>query len=152
MVAAELDQGSAQHASEPLLELRNASVNYGGIQALRDVDLVVYPGEVVTLIGANGAGKSTTLRAISRLVPLRAGDLVYAGKSLLRERPDAVVKLGIAHAPEGRRILTRLTVEDNLELGAYTRRNRAEPLRSTWNASLRSSRASPSGASRWRVR
>jgi branched-chain amino acid transport system ATP-binding protein len=126
MVAAELDQGSAQHAGEPLLELRNASVNYGGIQALRDVDLVVYPGEVVTLIGANGAGKSTTLRAISRLVPLRAGDLVYAGKSLLRERPDAVVKLGIAQAPEGRRILTRLTVEDNLELGAYTRRNRAE--------------------------
>ena len=126
MVAAELNQGSAQHAGEPLLELRNASVNYGGIQALRDVDLVVYPGEVVTLIGANGAGKSTTLRAISRLVPLRAGDLVYAGKSLLRERPDAVVKLGIAQAPEGRRILTRLTVEDNLELGAYTRRNRAE--------------------------
>ena len=118
-------QESAPRTAEPLLELKHASVNYGGIQALADVDLVVYPGEVVTLIGANGAGKSTTLRAISRLVALRGGDLVYAGKSLLRERPDAVVKLGIAHAPEGRRILTRLTVADNLELGAYTRRDRS---------------------------
>jgi branched-chain amino acid transport system ATP-binding protein len=109
-----------------LLELKNACVNYGGIQALTDVDLVVYPGEVVTLIGANGAGKSSTLRAISRLVPLRAGELIYAGKSLVRQRPDEVVRLGIAHAPEGRRILTQLTVDDNLALGAYTRHNRSE--------------------------
>ena len=121
--AADTQQG-APRSDAPLLELKNASVNYGGIQALADVDLVVYPGEVVTLIGANGAGKSTTLRAISRLVALHSGDLLYGGKSLLRERPDAVVKLGIAHAPEGRRILTGLTVEDNLELGAYTRRDR----------------------------
>src|SRR5829696_6609929 len=125
MAAERKEDAAVQHTGEPLLELKRVSVNYGGIQALRDVDLVVYPGEVVTLLGANGAGKSTTLRAISRLVALRAGDLVYAGKSLLRERPDTVVKLGIAHAPEGRRILTRLTVEDNLELGAYTRRDRA---------------------------
>ncbi len=72
---AEQTPASAPRTGEPLLELKNASVNYGGIQALCDVDLVVYPGEVVTLIGANGAGKSTTLRAISRLVALRGGDL-----------------------------------------------------------------------------
>ena len=114
MVAAASNPNAVPQDGPPLLELKNASVNYGGIQALRDVDLAVYPGEVVTLIGANGAGKSTTLRAISRLVALRSGDLVYAGKSLLRTRPDAVVKLGIAHTPEGRRILPRLALEDNL--------------------------------------
>jgi branched-chain amino acid transport system ATP-binding protein len=110
----------------PLLELKQVSVNYGGIQALREIDLVVYPGEVVTLLGANGAGKSTTLRAISRLIPVRAGELAYDGQSLLRARPDDVVRMGIAQAPEGRRILTQLTVEDNLELGAYTRHGRAQ--------------------------
>lgn len=119
-------QTRARPAATPLLELANISVNYGGIQALRDVDLAIYPGEVVTLLGANGAGKSTTLRAISRLIALRAGELTYDGRSLARTRPDEVVRLGIAQVPEGRRILTRLTVEDNLELGAYTRHGRAQ--------------------------
>ena len=98
--AAAQPQEGAPRTGEPLLELKNASVNYGGIQALRDVDLVVCPGEVVTLIGANGAGKSTTLRAISRLVALHSGDLVYAGKSLLRERPEAL-GLAVAGMPVG---------------------------------------------------
>ena len=92
----------------PLLELRNLSVNYGGIQALRGVNLAIYPGEVVTLLGANGAGKSTTLRALSRLIPAREGQILYAGQDITRQRPDEVVRLGIAHAPEGRRVLTRL--------------------------------------------
>ncbi|CAN5875024.1 ABC transporter ATP-binding protein [soil metagenome] len=109
-----------------LLEIKNLSVNYGGIQALRELNLVIYPGEVVTLIGSNGAGKSTTLRTISRLVAARSGQLIYAGQDITRARPDQVVRLGIAQAPEGRRVLTRLTVQDNLELGAFTRSDHSE--------------------------
>lgn len=109
----------------PLLEIIGLSVNYGGIQALQAIDLAVGAGEVVTLIGANGAGKTTTLRAISRIVTARTGRIVYHGQNITRRRAHEVVKLGIAHSPEGRRILSRLTVLDNLELGAYTRRDRS---------------------------
>ncbi|WP_013320786.1 ABC transporter ATP-binding protein [Gloeothece verrucosa] len=105
----------------PLLEIKNLYVNYGAIQALEDIDIVVYEGEIVTLIGANGAGKSTTLRAISRLIPPRRGQIVYQGINITRSRPDQVVRLGIAQSPEGRRVLARQTVLDNLKLGAYTR-------------------------------
>lgn len=108
----------------PLLEIKNLSVNYGAIQALRDINLVVYPGEIITLIGANGAGKSTTLRVISRLLNPRRGQLFYQGQEITQARPDQVVKLGIAQSPEGRRVLTRQTVLDNLLLGAYTRSDR----------------------------
>ena len=110
----------------PLLEIENLTVNYGGIQALQDVGLVVYAGEVVTLIGANGAGKSTTLRAISRLIGARAGQIRYAGNDIARLRADQVVRLGVAQSPEGRRMLARQSVLDNLILGAYTRRDRKE--------------------------
>src|SRR5258706_13042221 len=110
----------------PLLEIENLNVNYGGIQALQDINLVIYPGEVVTLVGANGAGKTTTLRAISRLIPLCSGPITYKGREIPQSRPDQVVKLGIAQSPEGRRMLTRLSVLDNLMLGAYTRSDRAE--------------------------
>lgn len=109
----------------PLLELKNLTVHYGAIQALKEVNIAVHPGEVVTLIGANGAGKSTTLRAISRIAPARAGDILYQGQSLLKQRPDRVVQMGIAHVPEGRRVLARMTVEDNLILGAYIRGDKA---------------------------
>lgn len=108
----------------PLLQLSGLSVNYGGIQALQAIDLEIQAGEVVTLIGANGAGKSTTLRAISRVVPLRSGEILYNGRSITRCPAHTVVGLGIAHSPEGRRILARQTVLDNLELGAYTRNDR----------------------------
>lgn len=108
----------------PLLEVQQLSVNYGGIQALQAIDLIIYPGEVVTLIGANGAGKSTTLRAISRLVNARAGQILYNGQPITRSRAHQVVQMGIAHSPEGRRVLARQTVLDNLELGAYARRDR----------------------------
>jgi branched-chain amino acid transport system ATP-binding protein len=107
--------------ASPLLEINGLSVNYGGIQALQEINLVIHPGEVVTLIGANGAGKSTTLRAISRIVAPRLGWIGYNGKDITRCRPHEVVKMGIAHSPEGRRVLARQTVLDNLELGAYTR-------------------------------
>lgn len=111
--------------SSQLLEVKGLSVNYGGIQALKNVDLFVNTGEVVTLIGANGAGKSTTLRAISRLINLRGGQIYYTGRDITRCPAYKVVRFGIAHCPEGRRVLARQTVFDNLVLGAYIRSNQA---------------------------
>lgn len=111
--------------SARLLEVRGLSVNYGGIQALKNVELLINTGEVVTLIGANGAGKSTTLKAISRLVNLRSGQILYNGRDITRCPAYKVVRFGIAHSPEGRRVLSRQTVLGNLELGAYTRSNQA---------------------------
>ena len=108
-----------------LLELREVTVYYGAIQALKQVSITVYEGEIVTLIGANGAGKSTILRTISRLINPRSGEMTYQGKNLLKMRPNEVVSAGIAHVPEGRRILARLTVADNLRLGAYVRNDGA---------------------------
>ncbi len=107
-----------------MLEINNLSVNYGGIQALQDINLSINAGEIVTLIGANGAGKTTTLRAISRLVSPRSGQIIYQGKNITNLRPDQVVQVGIAHSPEGRRVLARQTVLDNLELGAFLRSDR----------------------------
>lgn len=110
--------------TKPLLEVENLYVNYGAIKALIDTNLVVNEGEIVTLIGANGAGKSTTLRAISRLINPSKGQILYNGRDITRCRPDEVVSLGIAQSPEGRRVLARQTVLTNLELGAYTRSDR----------------------------
>lgn len=110
--------------SIPLLEADRLDVRYGAIVALCDVSLAVCAGEIVTLIGANGAGKSTALRAISRLIDPTRGKIRYRGRDITRYRPDRVVKLGIAHSPEGRRVLTRQTVLDNLLLGAYCRSDR----------------------------
>jgi branched-chain amino acid transport system ATP-binding protein len=110
----------------PALEINNLTVYYGAINALESINIIVHTGEVVTLIGANGAGKSTTLRAISRIVKPRGGDIVYNGRSILNLRADEVVSAGIAHVPEGRRVLARLSVQDNLLLGAYTRNDNAE--------------------------
>jgi branched-chain amino acid transport system ATP-binding protein len=107
-----------------MLEINNLSVNYGGIQALQDVSLTVNEGEVVTLIGANGAGKTTTLRSISRLVSPRSGEIIYNGKNITSLRADQILQIGIAHSPEGRRVLARQTVLTNLELGAFVRSDR----------------------------
>lgn len=104
-----------------LLEIKNLSVNYGGIQALKNIEIVVNSGEVVTLIGANGAGKSTTLRTISRLIKCRSGQIYYDQRNITRYPAYKVVQSGIAHCPEGRRVLARQTVLDNLKLGAYIR-------------------------------
>jgi branched-chain amino acid transport system ATP-binding protein len=108
-----------------LLELKNLSINYGAIQAVINIDLEVNSGEVVTLIGANGAGKSTTLRAVSRLLKVREGSIHFEGKEVTRQTPDAIVRMGIAQCPEGRQVLARQSVLDNLELGAYVRKDSA---------------------------
>jgi branched-chain amino acid transport system ATP-binding protein len=110
--------------SATLLEIQKLSVRYGAVKALQDATLTVNEGEVIALIGANGAGKSSLLRAISRIVNMAGGDIHYLGKSLKGIKADQVVKSGIAHVPEGRRVLARMTVEDNLMLGAYTRNDR----------------------------
>ena len=111
--------------SVPLLELRHLVVRYGSITALHDINLTVQAGELVTLLGANGAGKSTTLRAISKLIPASEGEILWHGGSILRLRTERTVKLGISHCPEGRRVLSRQSVADNLALGAWLRRDRA---------------------------
>jgi len=109
-----------------ILEIKDLYVNYGGIEALQNINLYVNNGEVVTLIGANGAGKTTTLRAISKIVNPRQGKIMYSGRNITRRQAHEVVQLGIAHCPEGRRVLARQTVLDNLLLGAYIRSNQTE--------------------------
>lgn len=121
-----LPQMKAEKSKYVLLDVKGLFVNYGGIQALQDINLTVNMGEVVTLVGANGAGKSTTLKAISRMVNSRAGEIVYDGRDITRRQTHEVVKLGIAHSPEGRRVLARQTILVNLELGAYVRSDSAE--------------------------
>jgi len=107
----------------PLLELRRVEARYGGLQALHGINLSVGEGEVVAVLGANGAGKTTTLRAISGTVRT-SGELLFSGSRLPR-RPEAVARAGVAHVPEGRGTFMELTVEENLRLGAYIRRDRA---------------------------
>jgi len=111
--------------SAPLLELRCLTVRYGALTALRGLDLQVKEGELVALLGANGAGKSTTLRAISRLVGAADGQVLWRGADLAGVSTHRTVRLGIGHCPEGRRVLARQTVAPNLELGAWLRRDRA---------------------------
>jgi branched-chain amino acid transport system ATP-binding protein len=105
----------------PLIALENLTIRYGGIEAVHGISLAVEPGEVVTLLGANGAGKSTTLRAISGLVRPAAGDIRFDGRSIVGFGPEAIVKLGIAHVPEGRRVFPGLTARENIRLGASNR-------------------------------
>ena len=107
----------------PLLELNDVEARYGPIVALHGISLTVEPGEVVALLGANGAGKTTTLRSVSGTVQKR-GKVLYAGKDVTRASADRLAKLGVAHVPEGRGILTELTVWENLRMGAYVRRDR----------------------------
>ena len=109
-----------------MLSIRNLEVAYGATQALWDVSLDVGDGEIVALIGANGAGKSTLLSAISMLVPPRGGSIEFDGHELTRLTPDRVVALGLAQAPQGRRLFPGMTVLQNLKLGAYLRSNAAE--------------------------
>ncbi len=105
-----------------LLEIRDLVVRYGEIEALRGISLSVEQGQVVTLLGANGAGKSTTLRAISSLEKPAAGDILFDGKPIAGQGPEAIVRLGVSHVPEGRRVFPGLSVKENIMLGASNRR------------------------------
>jgi len=109
-----------------LLEVEDLHVSYGAIRALHGISFHVDEGEIVTLIGANGAGKSTTLRTISGLLYPDKGKITYDGVDLVGTEADAIVRMGVIHVPEGRRIFAPLTVRENLEMGAYTRRDKQE--------------------------
>jgi branched-chain amino acid transport system ATP-binding protein len=117
--------GAPISAAIPLLQVEDLTVRFGGITALRGVGFEVRRGELVALLGANGAGKSTTLRAISRLVKASGGRILWQGADLATLSTERTVKLGIGHCPEGRRVLARQSVAANLELGAWLRRDRA---------------------------
>ena len=104
-----------------MLEVSNLFVSYGAIKAIKGISFRVEEGEIVTLIGANGAGKSTTLRTISGIVKAQSGSVTFLGKDILTTRADKIVEMGIAHVPEGRRIFANLTVEENLQLAAWLR-------------------------------
>jgi branched-chain amino acid transport system ATP-binding protein len=109
-----------------LLEIKGIDASYGRVQALRGVTIEVDAGEIVALIGSNGAGKTTTLRTISGLMHPAKGTITFNGKDITHTEPQKIVDLGICHSPEGRRLFTRMSVLDNLRMGAYTRSNTAE--------------------------
>jgi branched-chain amino acid transport system ATP-binding protein len=111
---------------EAVLQLNDLYVNYGNIAAVKGLSLTVYEGEIVTLIGSNGAGKSTTLRTISGLLKPRSGEVIFKGKRINGIAGHDVVKLGICQSPEGRKIFQRMTVSENLDLGAFTRDDTAQ--------------------------
>jgi branched-chain amino acid transport system ATP-binding protein len=110
--------------SAPILSIRDLEVGYGTIPALHGIDLDVQKGEIVTLIGANGAGKTTTLRTISGLLKPRRGEVTFNGESINGVKPHIITARGISHVPEGRGIFSNLTVQDNLELGGYLRKDK----------------------------
>lgn len=109
-----------------MLKVNNLSVNYGGIKAVKGISFKVEKGEIVSLIGANGAGKSTTLRAISGLVKVNSGEVLFQDENITNMNPSDIVARGIIHCPEGRRIFPNLTVLDNLKIGAYLRTDNIE--------------------------
>jgi branched-chain amino acid transport system ATP-binding protein len=109
-----------------MLELQNVETFYGNIQALKSISMAIAEGEIVTLIGANGAGKSTTLMSISGVVPPRAGEIRFEGQPINGMAPNTIVSMGISQVPEGRRIFPYLTVLENLDMGAFLRDDRAE--------------------------
>ena len=111
--------------AQTLLKVKGLKVAYGGIQAVKGVDFEVREGELVSLIGSNGAGKTTTMKAITGTLPLAGGDIEYLGKSIKGQGPWDLVKQGLAMVPEGRGVFTRMTITENLQMGAYIRRDKA---------------------------
>jgi branched-chain amino acid transport system ATP-binding protein len=108
-----------------MLKIEDINVYYGNIQALKGISLSINEGEIVTLIGANGAGKSTLLKSISGLLKPKQGKIIYEGDSIGGKAAQSIVKMGISHVPEGRRVFANMTVEENLQLGAYLRKDKA---------------------------
>ena len=109
-----------------MLEVKNLSVSYGAIEAVKDISFTVNAGEIVSLIGANGAGKTTTLHTITGLVPAKSGSVMYNGVDLLKTHNPKIVTLGMAHIPEGRHVFTRMSVEENLEMGAFSLKDQSD--------------------------
>jgi branched-chain amino acid transport system ATP-binding protein len=117
------------NGSAPALDLRNVHAYYGHIHALKGISLTVGHGEIVTLIGANGAGKSTTLRTISGIIHPRQGEVRLNGERIDRESPHKIVSMGVCQSPEGRRIFSRMSVEENLQMGAFARRDSSDAIK-----------------------
>lgn len=109
-----------------MLEVKNLSVSYGAIEAVKGISFTVNDGEIVSLIGANGAGKTTTLHTITGLVPAKSGSVMYNGVDLLKTHNNKIVTLGMAHIPEGRHVFTRMSVEENLEMGAFSLKDQSD--------------------------
>lgn len=109
-----------------MLTINNINVNYGSIRAIKDVSFQVHQGEIVTLIGANGAGKTTILHTISGLLRAQSGEIIFKDQTVSSTEPHQLLKMGMAHVPEGRRVFSQMSVLENLELGAYTRKNKKE--------------------------
>ena len=109
-----------------MLEVKNLSVSYGAIEAVKDISFTVNAGEIVSLIGANGAGKTTTLHTITGLVPAKSGSVMYNGVDLLKTHNNKIVTLGMAHIPEGHHVFTRMSVEENLEMGAFSLKDQSD--------------------------
>ena len=111
---------------EEMLSVKDLEVSYGAIRAVKGISFHVNKGEIVTLIGANGAGKTTTLHAISALQKPKAGEITFCGSPITHTEAHKIIRLGLAQVPEGRRVFSQLTVQQNLELGAYTRTDSSE--------------------------
>jgi len=109
-----------------LLELKNVSTFYGNIHALKSISISVEEGEIVTLIGANGAGKTTTLMSICGITPVRSGEILLKGQNITKVSPNKIVQMGVSQVPEGRRIFPQLTVSENLDMGAFLRRDKED--------------------------
>ena len=116
-----------------MLEVKNLEVYYGVIQAIKGISFEVNEGEIVTLIGANGAGKTTTMHAISGLLKLQSGEIDYCGQTISKMEAHKIIRLGLAQVPEGRRVFSGLTVQQNLQMGAYTRRDGKEAIQNDFD-------------------
>lgn len=116
-----------------MLSVKNINVFYGSIHAIRDVSFHVNEGEIVTLIGANGAGKTTTMHAISGLLKLKSGEIDYCGHTISKMEAHKIIRLGLAQVPEGRRVFSGLTVQQNLQMGAYVRRDGKEAIQNDFD-------------------
>ena len=116
-----------------MLSVKNINVYYGSIHAIKDVSFHVNEGEIVTLIGANGAGKTTTMHAISGLLKLQSGEIDYCGQTISKMEAHKIIRLGLAQVPEGRRVVSGLTVQQNLQMGAYTRRDGKEAIQNDFD-------------------
>ncbi|MBR4599143.1 MAG: ATP-binding cassette domain-containing protein, partial [Treponema sp.] len=108
-----------------MLEVNNLVVSYGAIRALKGISFNVENGEIISLIGANGAGKTTTLHSISNLIKKQSGSVIFKNEDITNTNPDKIVKAGLIHVPEGRRVFANLSVKENLEMGAYLRKDKA---------------------------